>query len=131
MLVLDASACVELLMRTPAGRAAEAHLRESDAAFAPELLDVEVLSVLGRLERAGLLDAAGAAEALQAFATASITRVAHLGLLASAWAKRHNVSLFDAVYVALAQELGCPLMTADRRLAGAPGLGITLTLVGV
>ena len=52
-----------------------------------------------------------------------------LGLLGRVWALRHNVSAYDASYVALADALDCPLLTADARLAGAPGPNCPITLV--
>lgn len=50
-------------------------------------------------------------------------------LLGGAWAHRHNVSTYDALYVALAARLRCGVLTADRKLAGAPGLGVPVTVV--
>lgn len=129
-IVVDASAFVELLLRTPAGAQVEDLLR-SEPAFAPELLDADVTSVLARLERRNKLDSRAAGRAVIALAHAPIERVAHRRLIRVAWSKRHSVSLYDAFYVALASHLACPLVTGDRKLAGASGLGIALTLVGV
>ena len=126
--VLDASAMVELLMRTRAAAAVEAEILGDDA-FAPELLDVEVASVLFRLERSRRIDAAQSRGFLRALLDAPIMRVPHAGLLPGAWDTRENLSAYDGVYVALAARLGCPLVTGDRRLAAAPGLGVTITVV--
>jgi predicted nucleic acid-binding protein len=127
-LVIDASAMVELLLRSPAARAVEAAILDTDA-FAPELLDVEVISALARLEREGELEARFARNALNVLLEAPVTRVPHAGLIMDAWMRRHNLSAYDSVYVALAARLGCPLITGDVRLARAPGLGITVNLV--
>jgi predicted nucleic acid-binding protein len=51
-------------------------------------------------------------------------------LVLDAWGFRHKMSSYDAFYVALARELGCPLITCDRALAGAPGLGISVMVIG-
>ena len=127
-IVIDASAMVELLVRSPAAPAVEEALRSHDA-VAPELFDVEVLSALARIERRGLLDTGAAAKAVLALPRAPIARIAHRRLTAGAWRRRHQLSLYDALYAALAAELGCALLTADRRLAAAPGLDVTVTLV--
>ncbi len=71
-----------------------------------------------------------ARQALELLAEADIERFPLEPLLLDAWALRHNVSAHDAFYIALARALGCPLVTCDRRLAGAPGLGVTVTVVG-
>lgn len=126
--VVDASALVELLVRSVAAPLVEAVIGESDS-FAPELLDVEVGSAIAGLERRGTMTSRDAGRALHALVTAPITRVPHLGLLPEAWKLRGNLSLYDAMYVALAGRLRCPLVTADRRLTAAPGLPVAVTLV--
>jgi predicted nucleic acid-binding protein len=67
--------------------------------------------------------------AIRRLARASIERVPIAPLLLDAWELRHNLGSYDALYVALARRLGCPLITADRRLASAPGVGVPLVLV--
>ena len=126
--VLDASAAVELLLGTAAGRRAAESLRGGVVA-APAHLDAEVLSALGRLARAGEVTEDRVALGLGELARAPIRRFPLAPLLAAAWARRANLSLRDALYVALAHELGATLVTADRRLAGAPGLAIGVTVV--
>ncbi len=123
MLVVDASALVELLL----GRSAEAqvaqHFREH--AFdlhAPHLVGVEVASALRRIVALGETDAPRATEALTDFLDLPLERYAHEALLPRAWTLRDNLSAYDATYVALAEVLedrGAPLLTADRRLARA------------
>jgi predicted nucleic acid-binding protein len=51
------------------------------------------------------------------------------GILDRVWQLRDNLSAYDATYVALAEQLGCALLTADQRLAGAPGLRCPITVV--
>lgn len=125
--VVDASALVELLLRAP-GCAFVERVLESQPAFAPELLDVEVLSALARLERRGDLTKARGRRLLAFLAQAPIRRVSHLPLLERTWKLRANLSLYDAQYVALAAAMDCSLLTADARLAGAPGLGVGVLL---
>jgi predicted nucleic acid-binding protein len=71
-----------------------------------------------------------ARQALGLLTEAAIERFPIAPLVLDAWALRHNVSSYDGFYVALARALGCPLITRDRALAGAPGLGITVTVIG-
>jgi len=127
-LVIDASALVELLLRRETAAPVSAGIATGDA-VAPQLLDAEVANSLAGLERGRVLDAAGAELALEILADAPIERVEHGGLLGDAWALRHNLSLYDAFYVALAQRLACTLITADRRLANSPLGGVPVTLV--
>jgi predicted nucleic acid-binding protein len=126
--VVDASVVVDLLVahpRAPAGRAA---LDEVDA-VAPALLDAEVLHAVTRYVRRGEMTPERARQALVLLTGAAIERFPIAPLVLDAWALRDNVSSHDGFYVALARVLGCPLITCDRALAGAPGLGITVTVI--
>ena len=127
-IVVDASAAVELLLRTPAGdRVAEALAAPPVAA--PAHVDGEVLSALGRLVRAGEVAADAVPPMLDALARAPLVRYPLPPLLAPAWGLRANLTLRDALYVALARRLGATLLTADSRLARAPRLGCPLLVV--
>lgn len=126
-IVIDASAVVELLIgsdRAPAVRRAI----HGKKALAPDHLNGETLSALRRLERRGM-PSRRATEAAIDLKALPVKRVQSTTLLGRAWALRENVKPFDAIYVALAQSLSCPLLTADGRLAGAPGLGIALIVI--
>lgn len=92
-------------------------------------MDAEVLGGLFRAARRGLLDAEQAPALLAQLVELPIERVPLAGLVGYAWPLRHNVSANDALYVALARQFGCPLITADRRLAGAPDLGVPITVI--
>jgi predicted nucleic acid-binding protein len=127
--VLDASAAVELLLRTPAGVRAQAALRGHRVAV-PAHFDAEVFSALGRLARAGELDEKLVEPILNELARAPFVRYTLQPLLASAWGLRHNLALRDALYVTLARRLKTSLITADARLAQAPALGIVAVVVG-
>jgi predicted nucleic acid-binding protein len=121
--VLDASAFVELLLRSQAGRRVEEHLRESTVAV-PAHFDVEVFSALGRLFRAGEIGEQRVEVGLNELARAPLTRYPVVPLLQGAWALRDNLSLRDALYVTLARRIKGTLLTADFRLARAPSLEI-------
>jgi predicted nucleic acid-binding protein len=99
-------------------QAVAARLRGS-AWHAPAHLDAEILSALGRLERAGRLDAVEAAEGLVALSELPIERHAVSPLLLGAWTSRNELRLVDGIYVELARQLGLRLITSDQRLARA------------
>lgn len=120
MIVLDASAAIELLLGTPAGAlVAERLFDPGESLHAPELLDLEVAQVLRRYERARILDAARAAAALHDLADLPLERYSHRLLLPRAWELRANLTIYDAAYVALAELLDATLLTGDATLARA------------
>ena len=123
MLVVDASAVAELLLRRTAAADVERHLVEHDMDLhAPHLLDVEVLSVLRRVVANGDATSARAEEAIADLLDLRLERYAHDVLAPRIWELRDNFSAYDASYLALAESLsadGTALLTADRRFAGA------------
>lgn len=96
---------------------------------APELIDLEVASALRRQSAAGLLDDRRAASALSDLIELPMRRVPHRHLLARCWELRDNLTVYDASYVALAEALELPLVTADRRLARAAGIGCAVEVL--
>ena len=129
VLVLDASAFVELVLRSDAGREVEDHLRGATVAV-PAHFDAEAFSALGRLVRAEEVAEERMEAAIGLLATAPFTRYAVAPLLQASWALRHDLWLRDALYVTLAQQLEATLLTADSRLAAAPGLEVALVVMG-
>ena len=123
--VIDASAAVEYLLRTPLGIAL-ADTVENASLAAPELLDPEVTSALRRAVLAGRLDEERAVMALSDLAVWPIERISHQALAMLAWQHHSNVSAYDAFYVAAARAMAVPLLTADGRLARSTGLDITV-----
>lgn len=121
MLVVDASVlAVALADDSIDGDAARARLRGEEL-VAPELLDLEVASVLRRQRRAGALDSRRAELALHDLAAIPLHRAPHLPLLPRCWELRDKLTIYDAAYIARAEALAVYLLTGDLRLAQAPG----------
>ena len=130
MIVVDASAVIEVLLGTSvASRLASRFFGDGETLHAPHLLDVEVLQVMRRYERAGTISAMRGAEALEDLAAFPITRYPHQPLMARMWELRQNVTAYDAAYLALAEALAAPLVTRDAKLAAAPGHRTRIELV--
>lgn len=122
MIVLDASAAVDWLLQTPAGQQIEKRIySRNESLHAPHLLDVEVAQVLRRLVREAAVSSQRAEDAIQDLADLRVTRYPHFVFLSRIWQLRHNLSAYDAAYVALAENLGATLVTRDARLASASG----------
>lgn len=121
--VLDASALVDLLLGNESGVTVRSRVT-GHALHAPAHIDAEVLSALGRLQRAGDLDATALKPLLTRLAAAPIHRHPVAELLLGAWSLRHQLRLADALYVALAASRALPLVTTDRRLHAVPGVEV-------
>lgn len=97
---------------------------------APELVDLEVLSTLRRAARAGRLDERRSSLALEDLAALPLRRVSHLPLLARVWELRDNLTAYDAAYIALAEALGCRVLTADGGMGKASGVRCEVEVLG-
>jgi predicted nucleic acid-binding protein len=128
--VVDASVLVEYLTVGENVEAARAAIGRERWVWAPALIDAEVGNALRRLVRSKELGPRKAAAALDDFLDMRIQRVPHRSLVDRAWQLRDNVTFYDALYVALAEALGAPLLTRDARLARAPGIRTEVELVG-
>ena len=129
-MVLDASGAIELLLNTARGRKVGARLADdAEVVHAPHLIDIEIAHVLRRYVLDGTFDERHAARTLRHWRQLDVERYPHEPFLDRVWSLRDNVTAHDAVYVALAEALGEPLVTADRKLAGSSGLSIHLELV--
>jgi predicted nucleic acid-binding protein len=126
--VVDASALVEYLLRTPQGLALETAIVEADL-HAPALCDVEVTAALRRGLLAGKLDLDRAKLALRDLADLPLVRHGHQALLDRILDLRQNFSVYDATYAALGERLEASLITADGRLARAVRSHLNLTVV--
>lgn len=130
MIVLDASAAVELLLATRLGaRVAALVASPTEVLVAPHLLDLEVAQVLQRLAAQKLLTPSRADTALGDFALLDIARYGHDVLLDRVWQLRANLTAYDAAYVALAEATGGTLVTCDAKLAAAPRHRAKISLV--
>lgn len=129
MIVVDASIALEVLLGTETGRRAEARLFERrETLHAPHLLDLEVAQVLRRYCVSGDVTPARAGAALDDLRDLPVTRYPHLVLLARIWELRHNLTAYDAAYVALAEALDAPLASCDASVAAAPGHHVKVEL---
>ncbi|MBO0683820.1 MAG: type II toxin-antitoxin system VapC family toxin [Candidatus Dormibacteraeota bacterium] len=128
--VVDASSIAELLRRSRKGRRVARLIRGGTLA-APAHLDAEVLSALARMARENPHEEPLVEARLANLTRAPITRYPCRALLTAAWRLRTDVSVRDALYVALARRLGAELVTGDRRLAGVPPavLGVPVHLI--
>ena len=126
MIVADASAYLEFLLDEspdPASRNLD------DEIAAPELLFAEIASGLARAVRQGAIPEEHAAFLLEEVLTAPIQVTSMRALVSRAFELRSNLGVYDACYVALAEQLECGIVTADQRLASSPGLTVPVTLV--
>lgn len=122
MIVLDASAAIDWLLQTPAGKRIESRIfSRGESLHAPHLLDLEVAQVLRRLAREEIITVHRAEEAVRDLLDLRIRRYPHFVFLSRIWQLRNNLSAYDAAYIALAEELNATLITRDRRLASAVG----------
>jgi predicted nucleic acid-binding protein len=115
--IVDAGVVVELVV----GGLDPDGLGDEELA-APHLIDSEVTNALRRLVSQGFLTDEQGSLALEGFIRLGLTRFPADWLRPRMWALRHNLSAYDATYVALAELVGATsLLTTDARLAAAPG----------
>ncbi len=129
MIVLDASAAIDWLLQTAVGQQIENRIySRGESLHAPHLLDLEVAQVLRRLVRESAISVPRADQALQDLLSLRLTRYPHFVFLPDIWRMRHNLSAYDAAYVALAEKLAATLITRDGRLASASAHGVMIEL---
>ena len=130
MIVLDASTITSAIaVDDPQGERARVRLSADLDQHAPGILDLEVTSAIRRLLRTGIIDEQRANRAVADLIDHPLERYPHVALLPRIWDLRHNVTPYDAAYVALAEALGAVLVTGDARLAEAPGTRCTIELL--
>ena len=130
MIVLDASAALELLLNTAAGQQVAKRIAPRTVSLhAPHLIDLEVAQALRRYVHARAIHAQRAELAMTHLSQLDLARYAHDLLLPRIWALRDNLTAYDAAYVALAEVLEAPLLTRDHRLTRAPGITTRIELL--
>jgi predicted nucleic acid-binding protein len=122
VIVADASALFDVLRRRPTAAPITARLLDSGLALhVPHLIDMEVAHVVRRHAADGDIAPNRGHQMLADLVDLPLLRHPHDWLLPRVWELRHNLTAYDAVYVALAEALDAPLVTRDVRLAAAPG----------
>lgn len=120
MIVVDASALLEVILRTSAAEAIERQaFKRRETLHAPHLIDVEVLQALRRYVASDAIEAQRGSDAMEDLCDFPLRRYPHDFLLPRVWELRNNFTCYDAVYVALAEVLGARFLTRDQRLAAA------------
>lgn len=123
MIVVDASVlATALAVEGDDGDRTRQRLLSATELHAPHLVDLEVVSVLRRRQQTGDLGGPQALLALAALRDLPMVRYPHFPLVPRIWELRSNLTPYDAAYVALAEALGCPLVTGDRRISRATGV---------
>jgi predicted nucleic acid-binding protein len=129
VIVLDASALIEWLLQSSAGRRIDRRIfSRGETLHAPHLIDLEVAQVLRRMVREATLSPRRGDQVIEDLYELRLTRYPHFLLLPQIWRLRHNLSAYDASYVALAGHLGATLITRDARLASTPGHPVRIEL---
>ena len=129
MIVIGASACVDLALETSRAPQLE-ELIDGQRLHAPDVLDLEVTSALARIERSGSHPLERVGTALRDFVDLPVRRHGTRPLVEVAWSLRHGLRVADAYYVALARELGIPLLTTDGRLERGRPADVEVLVVG-
>jgi predicted nucleic acid-binding protein len=130
VIVADASVVLEVLLRTRVSPQIEERIfSPGETLHAPHILDLEVAQVLRRYCASGAMKTERGLEALVDLADLPITRYPHDIFLPRIWELRHNMTAYDAVYVALAETLSASLLTRDTRLASASGHEAAIVLL--
>lgn len=129
MIVVDASAIVDLVSEARGAAELRERLLDDDDLHAPHVIDVEVAAALRRLAAEGVLSDDRAADALLDASDLPILHYPHRALIERAWELRAHVTIQDGVYIALAELLEAPLLTCDERLARAGGHDATVEVV--
>jgi predicted nucleic acid-binding protein len=130
VIVIDASALLEVLLRGPRADAVPRHLFGGGIGLAaPHLIDLEVAQVLRRIAARGALSAQRASQVFDDLAAMPITRYDPLPLLPRVWALREILTAYDAAYLSLAEAIGAPLVTCDAALRATPGRSADVIVV--
>jgi predicted nucleic acid-binding protein len=132
LIVIDASAEVAALLgaEPEAESIRERVARQGETLHVPHLFEIEVLHAMRSLTFRGTVSSERAQLALDRLRNTRLVRYPHTPLAERIWDLRENLTAYDAAYVALAEALDAPLITADARLAQAPGIHATVEVYG-
>jgi predicted nucleic acid-binding protein len=125
VIVVDASVAVGAL----SGHTACIRALEDRRLVAPHLIDAEVAHAIRGLAAGGRLSNDDARSLFRTWSRLAVDRLPMSGLFPRVWELRHNLTAYDAMYVVCAEMLDAPLVTADRRMAGAAGVRCRIELV--
>jgi predicted nucleic acid-binding protein len=126
---IDASAMIDLLLKTPRAEAVIQVLGGMDMVIAPDLINVEVLRTIRAKERSGAISTEQAGKAIADLVDSPLQRLPTTAMVREAWDLREHVASSDALYALAARSIGVPLLTADVRLARAHSLGVPVIAV--
>lgn len=130
MIVVDASAVIDMLLQSEKGKKVAARILDPDETLhVPHLIEIEVTQVLRRFMLAGELNEARGRDALSDLTDLPLIRYPHTEFLQRVWDMRSSLSAYDAVYVALAEVLDAPLVTTDGKLSRAHGHDVRIELI--
>jgi predicted nucleic acid-binding protein len=129
LIVVDASVLATALGEDSPGGDRTRYRLQGERLAAPAIVDLEVISAIRSAVLAGRLGARRSQQALVDLMSIRLRRLPHHPLVPRIWALRDNLTPYDAAYVALAEAIGAPLLTADRRLAQAPGIDCEVELL--
>jgi predicted nucleic acid-binding protein len=130
LIVVDASAALELLLRTEKGiKVQERVLDSAESLHAPHLIDIEVTQTLRRLVILKEITAVRGKQALEDHLAVNFKRAEHKDLLERVWSLRDSITAYDAAYVVLAEILDSPLITCDAKLARSHGHKARIELI--
>jgi predicted nucleic acid-binding protein len=130
VIVVDASVLANVIGDDGSdGNRARQELRAAREVASPDLVDVETVAVLRKRWLSKAISTARFAAAIDDLEDLDIDRYPSLRFMRRAFELRDNVTAYDATYVALAEILGCDLLTADQRLANAAGTRCTIRLL--
>jgi predicted nucleic acid-binding protein len=126
--IVDTSAALAALTATDPAPGLVERLAQDGDLHTPHLIDIEILHALRRMTMTGELSEERAADARTDFAELALTRYPHQPLSDRIWTLRHNLTAYDATFVALAETLDAPLVTCDAGLATAPAHDASIEL---
>jgi predicted nucleic acid-binding protein len=130
VLVVDTSAVLEALVAVDPAPGLTERLADDGDLHGPHLIDTELLAALRRMTISDQISNERAEDTRSDFAELALVRYRHEPLSDRVWELRHNVTAYDATFIALAETLSAPLITCDARLASAPGHSAQIELFG-